>query len=137
MAADTRCRSSPSSMASTQFLTDVACGAESCLAVGRLGDRLAAWRVAVGGTSVVTGIEEVPDRQVDHYTGQPRVGVDATAAVIAPGTSGEVLVTGPTDWTSLPAPVGEQRQVGVNGGKLFLLLRPSSGQQAVYSRDLN
>jgi hypothetical protein len=117
--------------------TGVACAAESCLAVGRLGDRLAAWRVAIGGTSVVTGIEEVPDRRIDHYTGQPRVGVDATAAVIAPGTSGEVLVTGPTGWTSLPAPAGEQRQVGVNGGKLYLLLRPSTGQQAVYSRDLN
>ena len=28
--------------------TDVSCAAGSCLAVGRLGDRLAAWRVAVG-----------------------------------------------------------------------------------------
>lgn len=115
-------------------VTDVSCVATSCVAVGRLGDKLAAWRVAVGGASMVTGIESVPDRRLDHYTGQPRVGVDATSVVIAPGTSGEVLVTGPTGWTSLPAPAGEQRQVGVHDGKVYLLLRPPTGQQAVYSR---
>ncbi len=115
-------------------VTDVSCATGSCLAVGRLGDRLAAWRVALGGASIVVGVEDLPDRQLDHYAGQPRVGVDATAVVIAPGTSGEVLVTGPTGWTSLPAPAGEQRQVGINDGKVYLLLRPSAGPQAVYAR---
>jgi len=117
--------------------TDVSCAAGSCVTVGRLGDRLAAWRVdARGAVPVATQASDLPERQIDRYAGQPRVGVDAATTVIAPGTSGELLVgTEPLTWTSVPAPAGEQRRVGVHDGTAFLLLRQDGGQQDIYSRD--
>ncbi len=117
--------------------TDVSCAAGSCVAVGRLGDRLAAWRVdARGAVPVATQASDLPERQIDRYAGQPRVGVDAATTVIAPGTGGELLVcTEPLTWTSVPAPAGEQRRVGVHDGTAFLLLRQDGGQQDIYSRE--
>ena len=113
--------------------TDVSCAGSACIVVGRLGAQLAAWRLdpTVGAASRIDGI---PDRPVDRYLGQPRVGVDGAEAVIAPGGSGDPLLTsGPTGWTSVPSPAGEQRRVGVANGTLYLLLRPEQGPQVVYA----
>jgi hypothetical protein len=37
----------------------------------------------------------------------------------------------------VPAPAGEQRQIGVHDGTAFLLLRQDSGQQDIYSREIS
>ena len=119
--------------------TDVSCAAGSCVVVGRLGDRLAAWRVdARAAVPAVTPASDLPERQIDRYAGQPRVGVDATTTIVAPGTGGELLVCAqPLAWTTEPAPAGEQRQIGVHDGTAFLLLRQDSGQQDIYSREIS
>ena len=86
----------------------------------------------------MTPASDLPERQIDRYAGQPRVGVDATTTIVAPGTGGELLVsTHPLAWTTLPAPAGEQHQIGVHDGTAFLLLRQDSGQQDIYSRELS
>lgn len=116
--------------------TDVSCASGSCVAVGRLGDRLAAWRVDAGAVEpAMTTLPGLPDIRLDHYLGQPRVGVDAAMTIIAPGTDAELLLSaGPAGWVSLPTPAGEQRQVGLRDGTAFLLLRLPGDTQVVYVR---
>ena len=112
--------------------TDVSCAADGCLVVGRLGGRLAAWRLA--GT-VSSG--RAADRTVDRYAGQPRVADDGSRAVVAVGAGDELFARSSADrWESIAAPAGEVRRLGLSGDGLYVLLRPPSGDQLVYRRDL-
>ncbi len=114
--------------------TDVSCAADGCLVVGRLGGQLAAWRLA--GTAAAR-LVPLPDRTVDRYAGQPRVADDGSRAVVAVGAGDELLARSSADrWESIAAPDGEVRRLGLSSGALFVLLRPPSGDQLVYRRDL-
>ncbi len=119
--------------------TDVGCVADGCVIVGRLGDRLAAWRL--DGTDV-TGLAGVPARTIDRYAGQPRVAVGGSPvrtaiAVAATGGSSSVLVSTPdgsaAGWRMIDAPAGEVRRVTLAGDAIQLLLRAPDARQAVYS----
>ncbi len=113
--------------------TDVSCAADGCLVVGRLGGRLAAWRLA--GTAAAR--VPLPDRTVDRYAGQPRVADDGSRAVVAVGAGDELFARSSADrWESIAAPAGEVRRLGLSGDGLYVLLRPPSGDQLVYRRDL-
>ncbi|HZM67651.1 MAG TPA: hypothetical protein VFC16_15275 [Nakamurella sp.] len=114
--------------------TDLACAGGSCVAVGRLGDRLAAWRVAAGAATVIPGM---PDRSSDHYLAQPRVATDGTSTVISVSGADELLATTePGTWSTMTAPAGEVRQIGLGGGRVYLLLRATDGTQQVYARPI-
>ena len=118
--------------------TDVACGDDSCVIVGRLDDRMAAWRL-VGST--VTPLTGVPERQVDRFAGQPRVavhgapGVTAIAAPAADGSSTLLISADGTaggGWRTIDAPAGEIRQVTLTGDGVQLLVRQQDDRQVVY-----
>jgi hypothetical protein len=116
--------------------TDVACSDAECLVVGRRDGALAAWRVSGSGASGIR-VEPVtlPDRTVDHYTGQPRVARDRPLVVIAVGAGSELLTSADgRPWTSVPTPAGDVRGLAVHDGLLLLLLRDGSGATQVHLR---
>jgi hypothetical protein len=79
----------------------------------------------------------VPDRSSDHYLAQPRVATDGTSTVISVSGADELLATTePGTWSTVTAPAGEVRQIGLGGGRVYLLLRATDGTQQVYARPL-
>ena len=81
--------------------TDISCSDDSCIVVGRVGDRLAAWRL--DGTAVAR-IDLLPAGVVDRFVAAPRVSVRDSSVVIAGTGRNEVLTTVGERWTSTPRP---------------------------------
>ena len=109
--------------------TDVACADDGCLVVGRSGDTLAGWQVTGDRVESVA----LPRREVDRYLAEPRVARDGQLTAIAVGDgSGLLTRRGAGPWTASTTPAGQVRTIGVDHGKVVLLLRGPDGDQQVY-----
>lgn len=127
---------------------DLSCSDDSCIVVGRVGDRLAAWRLH--GTSA-TRIDDLPDRGVDRFVAAPRVSLRGSWVVIAGTGRDEVITTTVADLrSSTAAPSGVSRHGGCGRGgrcqsfrvrevaladnRIYLVLRAADGTAAVVVR---
>jgi len=112
--------------------TDVSCSGTACLVVGRVGDRLAAWRLQ---GVVAARVADLPDRVVDRFVAAPRVAVHGGSVVIA-GTGRDEVITSSDarGWSSAAAPPGEVRRVAIAADRIYLLLRMADGSGMVATR---
>ncbi len=112
--------------------TDVSCSSGACLVVGRVGDRLAAWRLH---GVLAARDDDLPDRMVDRFVAAPRVALRGSSAVIA-GTGRDEVITSSAagQWSSAAAPPGEVRRVAVAANRIYLLLRLADGAGMVVTR---
>jgi hypothetical protein len=130
--------------------TDVACNGDSCVVVGRLGDRLAVWRLSgvdtiapAGKAADVAVVPDVPVRTIGRFTGQPRVAMSADGVAVADGVS-TVVVSAPftpgggepAAWRVIDTAPGEVRELTLTGIAVQVLARPAGGPQDVYSHQL-
>ncbi len=126
--------------------TGLACAADGCWVVGRIGNRLALWQVD-GAPSTAAGSVGTPGNDGDDGESISRVAdlpsvplapgddtavvaTDGESLVAAVGSAGRILQRGiGTDWSEVASPAPEVRAVAVSNGQLTAITGTDAGAQ--------